>query len=103
MDEEIVRGIREPGRFDATVSSEEEARRLIREALPDAVELPRAVAGQPCAPPPPGTRRWFQVHPAEPDVAQDLPHLKHADWTGGKKGRGGRWGHLFFPPDPGPP
>jgi len=28
-----------------------------------------------------------------------LPHIKYADWTGGKKGSGGTWGHLFFPPE----
>jgi hypothetical protein len=103
VSDELVRGIRQPGRFDATVDSEAEARRLVREALPDAVELPRAVAGQPYPAPPQGVRRWFQAHPPEPDIGNALPHVKYADWTGGKKGRGGSWGHLFFPPEsPGP-
>jgi hypothetical protein len=97
-DDEIIDGIRQPGRFDGTVASEEEARRLVRRALPDAVELPRAVAGQPYTGPSPGTRKWFQVHPPEPGVGNDLPHVKYADWTRGKKGQGGSWGHLFFPP-----
>ncbi len=100
MSDAIVRGIQQPGRFDAAVPSESEARRLLREALPDAVELPRAVAGQPYAGPPPGVRKWFQAHPSEPEVGNDLPHVKYADWTGGKKSRGGSWGHLFFPPEP---
>ena len=44
--------------------------------------------------------KWFQRHP--PDAVPgsndpDLPHLKYADWSRGKKNRGGSWGHLFFP------
>jgi hypothetical protein len=97
-DDEIIEGIQLPGRFDAVVPSEAAGRRLIREAMPDAIELPPAIVDQPYPTPPPGVRKWFQVHPAEPAVANDLPHLKYADWTGGKKGRGGSWGHLFFPP-----
>ncbi len=102
-DDDIIDGIRQPGRFDETAASEDEARRLVRAALPDAVELPRAVVGQPYAGPPLGIRKWFQVHPAEPSVGNDLPHVKYADWTRGKKGRGGSWGHIFFlPKDPSP-
>jgi hypothetical protein len=98
-DDDIIRGIRQPGRFDATAASEAEARRFSRAALPDAVELPRAVVGEPYAGPPVGIRKWFQVHPPEPDVGNDLPHVKYADWTRGKKGRGGSWGHIYFPPE----
>jgi hypothetical protein len=98
---EIIDGIRSPGRFDATVGSEADARRLIRAALPHAVELPAAVTGGTYPPPPAGVKAWFQSHPAEPAVGNPLPHLKYADWTGGKKGRGGSWGHLFFPPPTG--
>jgi hypothetical protein len=90
----IVNGIRRPGKFDATVASEDEATRLVREALPDAIELPRAIAGQPYAGPQPGVKKWFQVHPAEPGVGNDQSHVKYADWTGGKKGRGGSWGQI---------
>ncbi len=100
--DEIVDGIRQPGKFDATVGSEAEAeaeaKRLVREAYPDAVELPVAADGQPYAGPPPGVKRWYQVHAPEPSAGNELPHVKSADWTGGKKGRGGSWGHLFFPP-----
>ncbi|MBY0512315.1 MAG: hypothetical protein K2P78_00200 [Gemmataceae bacterium] len=99
-DEEIIKGIRRPGPFDATVGSGPEARRLVGTALPHAVELPPAEAGSPYPGPPPGTDAWFQRHPAEPDVGNDLPHYKYVDWTRGKKGRGGSWGHLFFPPEP---
>jgi len=98
-DDDIVRGIRDPGKFDAVVPSEAEARRLIRAAMPDAAELPPAIIGRAYPSPPSGERKWFQVHPPEPSVANDLPHIKYADWTGGKKGRGGSWGHLFFPPE----
>lgn len=97
---EIIKGIKAPGKFDATVASEAEARRLVQTALPHATELPPAVAGQPYPSPPKGVKAWFQVHP--PDAAPgsglpDLPHIKYADWTGGKRGSGGNWGHIFFP------
>lgn len=97
-DDEIIDGIRGPGRFDAVVRSEGEADRLIRTALPDAVEIPPATASLPYPAPPTGTLRWYQSHPPEPQVGHDRPHLKYADWSRGKKGRGGSWGHLFFPP-----
>ena len=95
-----VRGIQDDGKYDAIVRSEAEARRIMRQALPDAPELPPAVAGQPYPGPPPGVLLWFQRHP--PDAVPgssnpDLAHLKYADWTRGKKNRGGSWGHLFFP------
>jgi hypothetical protein len=97
-DDEIIKGIEGDGPFDVTVPSEDEAKRLIRSALPHAVELPKAIAGQPYPSPPRGVKAWYQVHPGEPNVGFDLPHVKYADWTKGKKGRGGRWGHIFFPP-----
>ena len=98
-DEEVVEGIRQPGRFDATVGSETDARRLVGEALPHAVPLPGATSGEPYPPPPPGVKAWYQSHPPEPSVGNDRPHVKYADWTRGKKGRGGSWGHVFFPPE----
>jgi hypothetical protein len=91
-DDEIIDGIRRPGQFDALVASEDEARRLVSTALPHAIELPPAIAGQSYANPPKGRKVWFQIHPAEPAVGNDLPHIKYADWTTGKKGRGGSWG-----------
>jgi hypothetical protein len=94
---EIIRGVQQPGRFDAVVGSEADARRLVQKALPHAVELPPAVAGQPYASPPQGIKAWFQVHPPEPVAGNNLPHVKYVDWTGGKKGRGGSWGHIGFP------
>lgn len=42
-DTEIIRGIQSAGRYDASVGSEEDARRLLRQAMPEAVELPAAV------------------------------------------------------------
>lgn len=96
-----VRGVRSPGRYDAEVGGEDEARRIVRAALPGAIELPPAEEGRPYPGPPPGAKRWFQAHPADAAPGSDdpdLPHIKYADWTGGKKNRGGSWGHLYFPP-----
>jgi len=95
-DAEIIQGIQAPGRYDATVASEDEARRLLQQAMPDAVEVPAAVAGKPYPNPPAGCRKWFQLHPPETRVGNDRPHFKYADWTRGKKGRGGSWGHIEF-------
>jgi len=95
---DYVKGVKAPGKYDATVGSEAEARRILQQALPHTQELLPAVAGQPYSSPPYGVKAWFQVQPAEPDVGNMLPHIKCADWTGGKKGSGGTWGHLFFPP-----
>ena len=100
-DDDIIKGIQAPGRFDATVGSEAEAKRLVRTALPHAIELPPATPGQAYASPPKGAKASYQVHPAEPAVGNNLPHLKYADWTKGKKGKGGSWGHVFFPPPSG--
>ena len=92
-----VKGVRAPGRYDTSAGSLDEARQIVRTALPDAVELEPAIAGQPYPSPPPGTQQWFQVHPPEPSVGNNMPHFKYADWTAGKKGSGGSWGHIFFP------
>ena len=100
-DADIIKGIQAPGRFDVVVGSEAEARRLVKIALPYAIELPSATAGQAYASPPHYVKAWYQVHPAEPQVDNDLPHVKYVDWTKGKRGRGGSWGHLFFPPTTG--
>lgn len=93
---EIIQGIASPGRYDAIVGSEADARRLLQAAMPDAVELPPAVAGQPYAAPAAGCKKWYQLHPPEPAVGNDRPHFKYADWTRRKKGRGGSWGHIEF-------
>ena len=93
-----VRDIRAAGKYDAVVGSEAEARRIVRLALPHAIELPPGVVGVPYPTPSAGVKTWFQVQPAEPTVGNLLPHIKYADWTGGKKGTGGSWGHLFFTP-----
>jgi hypothetical protein len=93
-----IRGVSAAGRYDATVGSEDEARRITQQALPHALELPPGVVGVPYPSPPAEVKAWFQVQPAEPNVGNMLPHIKYADWTGGKKGSGGTWGHLFFPP-----
>ena len=95
-DADIIQGIQAPGRYDATVASEDEARRLLQQAMPDAAEVPAAVAGLPYPNVPAGCRKWFQLHPPEPAVGNHRPHFKYADWTRGKKGRGGSWGHIEF-------
>jgi hypothetical protein len=46
-DDDIINGIKAPGRYNAQVGSETDARRLLQQAMPDGVELPPAVAGQP--------------------------------------------------------
>jgi hypothetical protein len=96
-----IRGIRSPGRYDAEVGSEDEARGIVRAALPEAVELPPAEHGKPYPGPPAGAKQWFQAHPPDAAPGSDepmLPHIKYADWTRGKKNRGGSWGHLYYPP-----
>ena len=100
-DDDIIKGIQAPGKFDADVGSEADAKRLVSTALPHAVELPAAEAGKPYASPPKGAKATYQVHPAEPNVGNDMPHVKYADWTKGKKGKGGSWGHIYFPPPEG--
>jgi len=77
-----------------------DARWLVQQALPHVVELPPAVAGQPYPALPKGVKAWLQVHP--PDAtpgsgSPNLPHIKDVDWIGGKKRRGGSWGHIYFP------
>jgi hypothetical protein len=93
-----VKGVAAPGRYDAVVDSAAQARSIVQQALPHAQELPVAVAGQLYPSPPMGVKAWFQVHPAEPEIGNTLPHVKYADWSNGKKGTGGTWGHLFYPP-----
>ena len=97
-EDEILQGVQQPGKFDATVASEADALRIVRTALPRAIELPAAVAGKPYPSPPRWIKAWFQTHLAESSAGNNLPHVKYADWTRGKKGRGGSWGLLFFPP-----
>jgi hypothetical protein len=92
-----ISAVKSPGRYNATVGSEEDARRIVQQALPYAVEVPPAISGQPYPTAAPHVKAWYQVQPAEPDVGNLLPHVKYEDWTGGKEFKGGRWGHLSFP------
>ena len=96
IEADIIKGIRAPGRYHAVVGFEAEARRLLQQAMPDAVELPPVVPGQPYPKPPIGCKKWYQLHPPEPWVGHNRPHLKYEEWTGGKKGQGGSWGHIEF-------
>ncbi|MBI4531187.1 MAG: hypothetical protein HY709_06650 [Candidatus Latescibacteria bacterium] len=93
---DIIKGIRVFGGYNAVVGSEVEARRLLQRAMPDAVELPPVVSGQPYPKPPIGCTKWYQLHPPEPWVGHNRPHFKYEDWTRGKKGQGGSWGHIEF-------
>jgi hypothetical protein len=97
-EDDIIKGVGQAGRFDAVVNSEADAKRLVKAAIPHAVELLPAQAGQTYAAGPKGIKATYQVHPAEPKVGNNLPHVKYEDWTKGKKRSGGSWGHLFFPP-----
>lgn len=42
-----IRGVRDVGKYDAVVGSEDEARRIVRQALPHALELPPGIVGVP--------------------------------------------------------
>jgi hypothetical protein len=68
--------IKAPGRYNALVGSERDARRLLQQAMPDGVELPPAVAGQSYPTPAPDVKKWSQLQPPEPDVGHILPHFK---------------------------
>lgn len=93
---QIIQGIQARGCYNALAGTEAHARNLLQQAMPGAAELPPAVMGQPYPKAPAGCLKWFQLHPPEPAVGHARPHFKYADWTGGKKGRGGSWGHIEF-------
>lgn len=93
---DIVRGIRAKGSFNAVVKDEKTARGIMQKAMPGAKELPPAMAGAPYPKRPPGVKQFYQLHPPEPGVGNNLPHFKYGDWSGGKKRGGGSWGHIFF-------
>jgi hypothetical protein len=96
---EIINGVQAAGKYDVSVDSEAEARRLVQKALPHAMELPPAVGGQAYPSPPKGVKAWFQVHPPDATPASNLPnlpHIKYVDWTGGKRRRGGSWGAYLL-------
>jgi hypothetical protein len=96
-DAEKIAGIKAPGRYDTTAASEQHARDLLQQAMPNAIEVPRAIAGLAYPSPPVGCKAWYQLHPPEPVAGNRHPHFKYNDWTVGKKGRGGSWGHVDFP------
>jgi hypothetical protein len=95
--QEILNKLRAPGKYEGAIaSSKEEALEWAREAFPNAMELPEAVAGQPYPKAPPGVKDWFQVQPPEPAVGNMRPHVKYEIWSGGKKTSGGSWGHIWY-------
>ena len=91
----VLKVLQAVGKADVTAASKEEALSWAREAFPDAMELPEATAGQPYPKAPAGVKDTFQVHPAEPDVNNMLPHVKYEIWSPGK--RLGSYGHIWFP------
>ena len=89
-----IKAVAKPGRYNAVVGSEAEARRIVQTALPHSVEIPPAVAGKPYPKAASDVKAWHQVQPPEPEVNNLLPHIKYEDWTGGKKFKGGHWGQI---------
>jgi hypothetical protein len=71
------------------VSNQQEAESLLKDAFPEIYKNPTPTYSQQ----PPKTA-WWQLHPSEPSVGNDLPHIKFQDWTGGKSK--GVSGHIFF-------
>lgn len=69
-----------------TVNTEKEARELLAEAKPNLKEYPLYTKKQ--------YKSGFEVHPAEPIVGNDLPHIKWKDWSSGKSEVSD--GHIFF-------
>ncbi len=69
------------------VGNQKEAMSLLEAAQPRAFKNPTATYSKR------GGFGW-QIHPPEPNVSNDLPHLKFWDWTG-KKSKG-LDGHIFF-------
>lgn len=64
--------IKEGKEINVSVSTEEQAKRLINEARPELPEYPRYTMGSS-----PG----YEVHPIEKGYNHDLPHIKWQDWT----------------------
>jgi len=64
--------------------------------MPDAWELPAATLGSRYPNPPAGCKKWYQLHPPEASAGNRRAHFKYVDWSRGKKGRGGSWGHIEF-------
>lgn len=71
---------------NTTVKNKEAAKELISEGRPDLKEYPTYSKEQ--------YKAGYEYHPAEPDVGNDLPHIKWKDWSNGKSD--GSEGHIFF-------
>lgn len=72
--------------INANVKTEGQARMLIKEARPDLIEYsPEYTMGR---------KPGFEIHPAEPGINKNLPHLKWQDWS--LKKSGGSEGHIFI-------
>ncbi|WP_141201743.1 hypothetical protein [Paludifilum halophilum] len=71
------------------VPSKKDAESMINQARPGLKKNPTYVNPTP--------KSGYEVHPPEPDVGNDLPHIKWYDWSKGKKK--GADGHIFFERD----
>lgn len=71
--------------INANVETEAQARQLINEARPGLKEYNTYTKG---------TNPGFEVHPIEPGINKNLPHIQWEDWSLGK--RGGAEGHIFI-------
>ncbi|MCM1060151.1 MAG: hypothetical protein NC452_07630 [Eubacterium sp.] len=72
--------------INVIANSEDDARKLLSEARSELQEFETYT--------PEKYKAGFEVHPAEPDVGNDLPHLKWKDWSNGKSS--GANGHIFW-------
>ena len=70
---EIIQGIQAPGRYDATVGSEDEARRVLRQAMPDALECPQRSQDSPTQVRRPGARSGTSAIPLSRQRVTTVP------------------------------
>lgn len=66
--------------------SKADAQKLLQDARPKLKEFDTYTAKE--------YKAGFEIHPAEPNVGNNLPHIKWKDWTNGKSQ--GANGHIFF-------
>ncbi len=68
------------------VNTKADAIKMIESARPNLSEYPAYTKSAP--------KSGYEFHPAEPNVGNDMPHIKWWDWSNGKA-NGGE-GHIFF-------
>ena len=72
--------------INVIVESEDDARKLLSESRSTLQEYDTYTSEK--------YKAGFEIHPAEPNVGNDLPHIKWKDWSSGKAS--GANGHIFF-------